>query len=183
MIAETIAKALRGHKTGGAWMARCPAHDDHEPSLSISTSDQGKVLVRCHAGCNQAMVIAALRARGLWEDGGCRRGRLVRRDARPAADAPPNREDTRRTERSLRLWAASSPVPGTLAETYLRSRSLYLPTSGTIRFHPGLKHPSGGILPAMVGLVTRGPDDAPLAIHRTFLPAMARARRQSCQRR
>jgi hypothetical protein len=39
----------------------------------------------------------------------------------------------------------------------------------TIRFHAGLKHPTGGIWPAMVALVTRGTDDVPLAIHRTFL--------------
>jgi hypothetical protein len=31
------------------------------------------------------------------------------------------------------------------------------------------EHPSGGIWPAMVALVTRGSDDTPTAIHRTFL--------------
>ncbi len=44
MTAETIAKALGGRKAGGSWMARCPAHDDREPSLSISTGDQSRVL-------------------------------------------------------------------------------------------------------------------------------------------
>jgi hypothetical protein len=29
MTAETIAKALGGRRTGGGWMVRCPAHDDH----------------------------------------------------------------------------------------------------------------------------------------------------------
>jgi hypothetical protein len=38
-----------------------------------------------------------------------------------------------------------------------------------LRFHAGLKHPSGGIWPAMVALVTSGADGTPLAIHRTFL--------------
>src|ERR1019366_8721332 len=37
------------------------------------------------------------------------------------------------------------------------------------RFHVGLKHPSGKVWPAMIALVTRGNDDTPLAIHRTFL--------------
>jgi hypothetical protein len=32
MKAETIARALGGRKAGAGWMARCPAHDDHEPS-------------------------------------------------------------------------------------------------------------------------------------------------------
>ncbi|MGH8646770.1 MAG: hypothetical protein ACREX4_20845 [Gammaproteobacteria bacterium] len=63
MRAETIARALSGRKVGGGWMARCPAHDDHNPSLSIHDGDDGKVLVRCHAGCDQVRVIDVLRAR------------------------------------------------------------------------------------------------------------------------
>ena len=43
--AETIAKTLGGRKAGGGWMARCPAHDDRAPSLSICEADDGKVLV------------------------------------------------------------------------------------------------------------------------------------------
>ena len=56
MRAETIAKALGGRKVGGGWMARCPAHEDRNPSLSIHDANDGKVLVRCHAGCDQARV-------------------------------------------------------------------------------------------------------------------------------
>jgi 5S rRNA maturation endonuclease (ribonuclease M5) len=47
-------------------MAKCPAHKDNNPSLSIREED-GKVLVHCHAGCVQRDVIAALTARGLWQ--------------------------------------------------------------------------------------------------------------------
>jgi 5S rRNA maturation endonuclease (ribonuclease M5) len=51
-------------------MACCPVHEGdgrpHNPSLSIQERD-GKILVRCHAGCSQQDVIAALKARGLWE--------------------------------------------------------------------------------------------------------------------
>jgi DNA primase len=51
MTAETIAKALGGRKVGSGWTARCLAHDDRTPSLSIQDADDNKVLVRCHAGC------------------------------------------------------------------------------------------------------------------------------------
>jgi hypothetical protein len=47
-------------------MAKCPAHDDHNPSLSIREVD-GKILLHCHAGCAQQDVIDALKARGLWQ--------------------------------------------------------------------------------------------------------------------
>ena len=50
-------------------MARCPVHGadggDANPSLAIRERD-GRLLVHCHAGCNQRDVIAALRKRGLW---------------------------------------------------------------------------------------------------------------------
>jgi hypothetical protein len=38
-----------------------------------------------------------------------------------------------------------------------------------LRFHAGLKHPSGGVWPAMVALVTHGATGSPIAVHRTFL--------------
>jgi putative DNA primase/helicase len=74
MTAEAIAKALSGRKVGGGWMARCPAHNDREPSLAIIDAKGGKVLVRCHAGCDQADVIAALRSRGVWYNDDRRNG-------------------------------------------------------------------------------------------------------------
>jgi putative DNA primase/helicase len=61
-----LAHALGGRKSGSGWMARCPSHDDRNPSLSIAEKD-GNVLICCHAGCAQDDVIAELRARGLWE--------------------------------------------------------------------------------------------------------------------
>src|SRR5579872_7492316 len=60
-----LAIALQARRVGSAWMARCPAHDDSKPSLSIQEKD-GKVLIHCHAGCSQSDVIRALEKRGLW---------------------------------------------------------------------------------------------------------------------
>ena len=47
-------------KTSTGYKACCPAHDDSSPSLSISETDSGKVVVYCHAGCTQEAVLAAL---------------------------------------------------------------------------------------------------------------------------
>jgi len=167
MIAEIIAVALGGRKAGQGWTARCPAHDDRKPSLSISEGDDGKVLVRCHAGCDQERVIAALRSRGLWAENGETRLRCP--TPRAGAKTQPDRDDAKRTEAALAIWRSGTPAERTLAETYLLSRGLHVPPPPTLRFHAGLKHSCGGIWPAMVALVTRGVDDAPLAIHRTYL--------------
>jgi putative DNA primase/helicase len=167
MPAKTIAMALGGRKAGGGWIARCPAHDDREPSLSIRDADDSKVLVRCHAGCDQERVIAALRLRGLWEEKGHRR--LMRPALRVVSNDLSCRDDTKRTDAALAIWRPARLANVTLLETYLDSRGLHLPLPPTLRFHAGLKHPSGGIWPAMIALVTRGSDETPLAIHRTFL--------------
>jgi hypothetical protein len=66
MTADAIIRALEARRSGSAWMAKCPAHEDSNPSLSIR-EDGGKVLLHCHAGCSQAAVVDALKARGLWE--------------------------------------------------------------------------------------------------------------------
>ena len=42
----------------GVWMAKCPAHDDSDPSFKITNADP--VLMYCHAGCSHARVLAAL---------------------------------------------------------------------------------------------------------------------------
>jgi putative DNA primase/helicase len=167
MSAEMIAKALGGRKAGSGWTAHCPAHNDREPSLSIRAAGDGKALVRCHAGCDQERVISALRSRGLWpENGSHAPGRSA---PRATATSQPDRDESKRTEIALGIWKATTPADGGPVETYLASRGLRLPLPPTIRFHAKLKHPSGEIWPAMVALVTRGSDDMPLAIHRTFL--------------
>ena len=168
MTAETIAKALGGRKAGSGWSARCPAHDDSTPSLSLRDTGDGKVLIRCHAGCDQDEVIAHLKANGLWAQNGPRlfRHAASRRVTKPTE---PDRDDIKRTEAALSIWQASKPAGGTLIETYLGSRGLRLTATPTLRFHPYLKHPSGDSWPAMIALVIRGADDTPLAIHRTFL--------------
>jgi len=168
MRAEIIAKALGGYKTGRSWMARCPAHDDSTPSLSISTGDNGSVLVYCHGLCDQSHVIAALRSRGLWGD-----------DVIPAIDIKQRHnqktsrdleeENKKRSLYALRIWNDCIQAHGALVETYLKARGLNLPLPNSIRFHSGLKHQSSEYLPAMVALVTHGKDISPLAIHRTFL--------------
>jgi DNA-binding MarR family transcriptional regulator len=58
---EKVLERLEGiERRNGGFMALCPSHDDHTPSLSISEGDGGKVLVRCFAGCETGEVLDAL---------------------------------------------------------------------------------------------------------------------------
>lgn len=166
--AKLIAEALGGRKSGTGWSARCPAHDDRTPSLSLRDTSDGTVLVYCHAGCEQDDVISRLKADGLWTPNG---PRIFRHpiSSRVAKLTEPDPDDIKRTKAALSIWQASKPAGGSLIETYLGSRGLLLPGMPTLRFHPCLKHPSGSYWPAMIALVTDGVDGLPLGIHRTFL--------------
>jgi putative DNA primase/helicase len=55
-----LARLTNPRRSGGGWVARCPAHDDREPSLSIREGRDGRVLLNCHAGCTFDAVVAAL---------------------------------------------------------------------------------------------------------------------------
>jgi hypothetical protein len=55
-----LSKLPNAKRHGEAWAARCPAHKDKRPSLSISEGEGGRALVHCHAGCKPEEVVAAL---------------------------------------------------------------------------------------------------------------------------
>lgn len=44
----------------GRWVARCSAHEDRRPSLSIRECSDGRLLVHCFASCDVGAVVAAV---------------------------------------------------------------------------------------------------------------------------
>lgn len=64
--AEHIADSLgEKRKSSNGFSCLCPAHNDKSPSLHVSDSN-GRILVKCFAGCTQQAVIDALETRNLW---------------------------------------------------------------------------------------------------------------------
>ena len=61
-IVERLLDRLESVRRTGRnrWMARCPAHDDRGPSLSIRECDDGPILLHCFAGCGAAEVLTAI---------------------------------------------------------------------------------------------------------------------------
>jgi hypothetical protein len=65
---DTILSRLEKVKRTGhsSFMACCPAHKDRDPSLSITDNGDGRLLLKCFAGCETENVIGAI---GLtWDD-------------------------------------------------------------------------------------------------------------------
>lgn len=55
-----IIDATGAKKNGVGYKGHCLAHDDSNPSLSISEGDDGRVLLKCHAGCTTDAVVRSM---------------------------------------------------------------------------------------------------------------------------
>jgi hypothetical protein len=169
--AAEIARALGGRRCGPGWIARCPAHDDRKPSLSIAEGADGRVLVHCHAGCPQDLVIEALRRRGLWPEAPTPHPVLVRRrpaavvpmrtrPAAPPAASPPDGPEAdadlqRRIELAREIWHRSVPFHWVKpAVRYLESRGLDPALPDPDRLRASSRCPFGReIAPALIAPV------------------------------
>lgn len=93
-IAQFLDYFDRPRRGSKAWRARCPAHADRLPSLSISEGTDGRILLRCFAGCTAEEIVSAmgLSLRNLFPD------ERPNRDAlRVAKD---RREEAKKVDRS-----------------------------------------------------------------------------------
>ena len=59
-LALILSKFNNPKKISSGWQVKCPVHDDKKESLSISLADDGKVLLKCHAGCKTEAIISAI---------------------------------------------------------------------------------------------------------------------------
>ena len=55
-----IVQQTHAERRGSGFIAKCPAHEDRNPSLSIKEGGDGRVLLFCHAGCPTENIVAAL---------------------------------------------------------------------------------------------------------------------------
>jgi hypothetical protein len=61
MTTEEIASRLHARPSRAGFVARCPAHEDRSPSLSIRDGQDGRTLIHCFAGCSVESVCDALK--------------------------------------------------------------------------------------------------------------------------
>lgn len=60
-VAKLLSSLAHVKKAGtGKWSARCPAHQDRGPSLSVRELEDGRVLLHCFAGCSTDDVLVSL---------------------------------------------------------------------------------------------------------------------------
>lgn len=153
--AKNIVEKLGGIWRGSRGECLCPAHNDSSPSLSVRLGDTA-ILFHCFAGCTPVEVMKALERNKLHD--------------RTAVEMPEVKSKRDMSALAVRLWKASVPIAGTLAEEYLLARGLSPPYSKALRFNPATilgSGPTKRIMPAMIAAVEN--DMGLAAVQRTFL--------------
>ncbi len=98
-IDDILGRLEKIRKSGQGWIARCPAHDDSNPSLSIKFTESGRLLAYCHAGCTFDEIRQAL---GLAKE---------RREGSPQIkETGPTPEQIEAQKKAIRLWKNSKPA-------------------------------------------------------------------------
>jgi hypothetical protein len=62
-LEDVLSRLSGARKCKSGFIARCPSHDDKRASLSIARGSDGKILLRCHAGCSFRSICEALGVR------------------------------------------------------------------------------------------------------------------------
>jgi hypothetical protein len=107
-VRQLLERLERVQSRNGSYIALCPAHDDTEPSLSVSEGEDGRALIKCFAGCPPQHITDALGLEmgDLFEH---RNGVPARRRKPPVTSAPP---PTRQTSScTLQAYAEAKHLP------------------------------------------------------------------------
>ena len=154
--AQAITERIGGRWCGSYGIARCPAHDDGRPSLSIRDGDT-RVLFHCFAGCDSSTVADLI-------------NRYEPRP-RPAVTPPPASADPDSRGRLARaIWDGLRPTIWGPSADYLRHRGIEA-TSEALRHDPAAVYKDGdGRRRSAPALTIAYSDNAGIrAIQRVFL--------------
>ena len=164
IAAEDIARVLNGRRSGSGWLCRCPAHDDHNPSLSITERD-GKTLVKCWGGCEQGAVIDALKRKGVWASKAFSASWERKPSSKSTAGPDRVRDPMKPWRNALAFRTASA------AHRYLANRGIEITASETLSLRCSSDQwhwPTQSRHPALLARVALA-DGSDLTSHMTFL--------------
>jgi DNA primase len=176
-LISLIGGHVKLRRAGRLWKGCCPFHAEKTPSFSVWPDHY-----HCFGcGAHGDAINWAMRTCGLNFS-------QAVRYLTGSSQLPPINENTLRrpvvahtddrasVEWAERIWRESVSPEGTLAERYLQSRGLDLPSGiacpeqSAIRFHPALWHrESRRKWPAMVAVMVEPMSGLPTGVHRTWL--------------
>lgn len=165
----TVAGAqVRLRQVGREWVGCCPFHADRSPSFTIFSSGQRFYCFGCGAGGDVLDYVRRIHSVGVIEAAEMLDGGTV---ASVEIELPsPLLKDVSQIEKARALWHRATPVQGTLADTYLRSRGLRLPIPNSIRFTSLRYGKAGPEHPVLLAAIT-SVNGQVVGIQRTYLNA------------
>jgi hypothetical protein len=169
--AAEIAHLLGGKPEGVGFLCPCPVpthgkrRGDLRPSLGVSDGREGP-LFHCFAGCRPRDIFRALNNLAPELE------TVAEKRAALPRSPKPNRTTS---ELARKLWRSALPVPGTPAETYLRSRGFVLPPPATIRFLRSYRYDRDRRFPCLIAAV-QAPSRNLAAVQLTFLDPSGRSK-------
>lgn len=160
-LVEILSRLNKVKVCGDRYMARCPAHPDEDPSLSLSIGREGRIIMRCFAGCKAQQIMSAIRLpfTMLFPYPEDRQSGLSKEAFRTNVET--RWEDEKRIKRAQKLYQEALALAGTPGANYLESRGI--PTKLAVRngvryadqFPYGTDHAAAVVFPMYSATIPR----------------------------
>jgi putative DNA primase/helicase len=157
-----LARQLGLKRSGTGYRGPCPVHGGTKSPFALTNGAGGKLLVHCHAGCDPADILGALRRKQILPQESA---------ARPPLKTPQPPRDW--SPQAQALWDRGLGVAGTPVERYLAARGCAVIETEALRFlEPGAFGPLGCMMALVSDVVTA----RPISLHFTRLNAEGTAK-------
>lgn len=164
-LSAVIGQSIQLKRQGHEWAGLCPFHGEHTPSFTVNDAKGFAHCFGCGWHGDAADFVSAVGGVGLREAV----ARLGSGDASPPLQplSAARREETDTIDAARKIWTSAGPITGTVGAAYLFNRGITMKLPDSLRF-ARLKHPAGGIHPAVVALVVT-PDRRIAGVQRIFV--------------
>ena len=161
-----VALKLGLRRSGAGWRGPCPVHGGSKSPFALRSGEGGRLLVHCHAGCEAAEILSALRGQRILP----REGVAVPRAKPPSVEPRAPRDWSGSAQM---LWDRGVAIAGTVVERYLAARGCGGIESDALRcLEAGVFGPT----PCMMALVSDIVTARPITLHFTRLNAAGTAK-------
>ena len=164
-LSTVIGQSIQLRRQGHEWAGLCPFHGENTPSFCVNDAKGFAHCFGCGWHGDAADFVSAVEGVGLREAV----ARLGSGEMLPALQpiTAARRDEPDTIEAARRIWTSSGPITGTAGAAYLFNRGITMALPDSLRF-ARLKHPAGGIHPAVVALVVT-PDRRVAGVQRIFV--------------
>lgn len=174
-LPHVVGAVVKLARRGSEYKACCPLHADKTPSFTIFDGGKRFHCFGCGASGDVLDFVGQLHGVGLVEAARMLAGGSL--PVVPVAALPAPVDDASKIAAARSIWRNAAYAGGTLAETYLRSRSISIALPDCVRF-ARLKHPDTGLRHPCAVFAVVGSDNAVTGVQRVYLADDGRGKLQ-----